>query len=139
MAKRTFSALEIFLIFLLVMMAAITVALLSLLFITSGTIENHKGKCHGPSYMLCLGLDYWAIPRRDVSADHSMCAWGDGVALSFTLIILPALTAVFIKSTFVPKDPVNRHVHIFAFSFAIIYAQFKILQSQVMSAFTPSF
>ncbi|XP_048191361.1 neutral ceramidase-like [Perognathus longimembris pacificus] len=42
MAKRTFSSLEIFLIFLLVMMTAITVALLSLLFITSGTIENHK-------------------------------------------------------------------------------------------------
>nr|XP_051679868.1 neutral ceramidase isoform X2 [Oryctolagus cuniculus] len=42
MAKRSFSALEAFLIFLLVMMAAITVALLSLLFITSGTIENNK-------------------------------------------------------------------------------------------------
>ncbi|XP_050661516.1 neutral ceramidase isoform X2 [Macaca thibetana thibetana] len=42
MAKRTFSNLETFLIFLLVMMTAITVALLSLLFITSGTIENHK-------------------------------------------------------------------------------------------------
>ncbi|XP_006831495.1 PREDICTED: neutral ceramidase [Chrysochloris asiatica] len=42
MAKRTFSTLESFLIFLLVMMTAITVALLSLLFITSGTIENHK-------------------------------------------------------------------------------------------------
>eukprot|EP00074_Homo_sapiens_P078095 XP_011538274.1 neutral ceramidase isoform X4 [Homo sapiens] len=42
MAKRTFSNLETFLIFLLVMMSAITVALLSLLFITSGTIENHK-------------------------------------------------------------------------------------------------
>ncbi|XP_036294349.1 neutral ceramidase isoform X2 [Pipistrellus kuhlii] len=43
MAKRTFSTLETFLIFLLVMMTAITVALLSLLFITSGTIENPKG------------------------------------------------------------------------------------------------
>uniref|UniRef100_A0A2K5WEA4 Neutral ceramidase n=1 Tax=Macaca fascicularis TaxID=9541 RepID=A0A2K5WEA4_MACFA len=42
MAKRTFSNLETFLIFLLVMMTGITVALLSLLFITSGTIENHK-------------------------------------------------------------------------------------------------
>ncbi|XP_040831713.1 neutral ceramidase [Ochotona curzoniae] len=42
MAKRSFSALEAFLIFLLVMMTAITVALLSLLFITSGTIENNK-------------------------------------------------------------------------------------------------
>ncbi|XP_022355866.1 neutral ceramidase [Enhydra lutris kenyoni] len=42
MAKRTFSMLETFLIFLLVLMTAITVALLSLLFITSGTIENHK-------------------------------------------------------------------------------------------------
>ncbi|XP_037660915.1 neutral ceramidase [Choloepus didactylus] len=42
MAKRTFSTLEKFLIFLLVMMTAITVALLSLLFITSGTIENHQ-------------------------------------------------------------------------------------------------
>ncbi|KAF6107542.1 N-acylsphingosine amidohydrolase 2B [Phyllostomus discolor] len=42
MAKRTFSVLETFLIFLLVMMTAITVALLTLLFITSGTIENHK-------------------------------------------------------------------------------------------------
>ncbi|XP_058399425.1 neutral ceramidase [Diceros bicornis minor] len=42
MAKRTFSMLETFLIFLLVMMTAITVALLSLLFITSGTIENNK-------------------------------------------------------------------------------------------------
>ncbi|XP_054428430.1 neutral ceramidase isoform X2 [Pteronotus mesoamericanus] len=42
MAKRTFSTLETFLIFLLVMMTAITVALLTLLFITSGTIENHK-------------------------------------------------------------------------------------------------
>ncbi|KAF0884318.1 ASAH2 ceramidase, partial [Crocuta crocuta] len=42
MAKRTFSTLEAFLIFLLVMMTAVTVALLSLLFITSGTIENHK-------------------------------------------------------------------------------------------------
>ncbi|XP_023445701.1 neutral ceramidase [Dasypus novemcinctus] len=42
MAKRTFSTLEIFLIFFLVMMTAVTVALLSLLFITSGTIENHK-------------------------------------------------------------------------------------------------
>uniref|UniRef100_A0A2K6LH57 Neutral ceramidase n=1 Tax=Rhinopithecus bieti TaxID=61621 RepID=A0A2K6LH57_RHIBE len=42
MAKRTFSNLETFLIFLLVMMTAITVALLSLLFTTSGTIENHK-------------------------------------------------------------------------------------------------
>ncbi|KAI4551065.1 hypothetical protein MJG53_021197, partial [Ovis ammon polii x Ovis aries] len=44
MAKRTFSSFEIFLIFLLVMMTGITVALLSLLFITSGTIENHTGK-----------------------------------------------------------------------------------------------
>ncbi|XP_049620627.1 neutral ceramidase-like [Suncus etruscus] len=44
MAKRTFSVLETFLIIVLVMMTAITVALLSLLFITSGTIENHKGK-----------------------------------------------------------------------------------------------
>uniref|UniRef100_A0A8C2RF76 Neutral ceramidase n=1 Tax=Capra hircus TaxID=9925 RepID=A0A8C2RF76_CAPHI len=43
MAKRTFSSFEIFLIFLLVMMTGITVALLSLLFITSGTIENHTG------------------------------------------------------------------------------------------------
>nr|XP_004653058.2 neutral ceramidase [Jaculus jaculus] len=42
MAKRTFSMLESFLIFLLVVMTAITVALLSLLFITSGTIENNK-------------------------------------------------------------------------------------------------
>lgn len=42
MAKQTFSTLETFLIFLLLMMTAITVALLSLLFITSGTIENHK-------------------------------------------------------------------------------------------------
>ncbi|KAM5322236.1 neutral ceramidase [Glossophaga mutica] len=42
MAKHTFSVLETFLIFLLVMMTAITVALLTLLFITSGTIENHK-------------------------------------------------------------------------------------------------
>lgn len=42
MAKRTFSTLEIFLIFVLVMMTAITVALLSLLFITSGTTENNK-------------------------------------------------------------------------------------------------
>nr|KAF6454764.1 N-acylsphingosine amidohydrolase 2B [Rousettus aegyptiacus] len=42
MAKHTFSTLETFLIFLLVMMTAVTVALLSLLFITSGTIENHK-------------------------------------------------------------------------------------------------
>ncbi|KAK2499879.1 hypothetical protein MC885_011424, partial [Smutsia gigantea] len=49
MAKRTFSTLEIFLIFLLVLMTAITVALLSLLFITSGTIENHKGKYLGSS------------------------------------------------------------------------------------------
>ncbi|ELV10211.1 Neutral ceramidase [Tupaia chinensis] len=49
MAKRTFSTLETFLIFLLVMMTAITVALLSLLFITSGTIENHTGKCHSGS------------------------------------------------------------------------------------------
>lgn len=42
MAKQTFSTLETFLIFLLLMMTAITVALLSLLFITTGTIENHK-------------------------------------------------------------------------------------------------
>ncbi|XP_032286281.1 neutral ceramidase isoform X2 [Phoca vitulina] len=42
MAKRTFSTLETFLIFILVLMTAVTVALLSLLFITSGTIENHK-------------------------------------------------------------------------------------------------
>ncbi|XP_037015763.2 neutral ceramidase isoform X1 [Artibeus jamaicensis] len=42
MAKCTFSILETFLIFLLVMMTAVTVALLTLLFITSGTIENHK-------------------------------------------------------------------------------------------------
>ncbi|XP_040310162.1 neutral ceramidase isoform X3 [Herpailurus yagouaroundi] len=42
MAKHTLSTLEAFLIFLLVMMTAVTVALLSLLFITSGTIENHK-------------------------------------------------------------------------------------------------
>ncbi|XP_066205442.1 neutral ceramidase isoform X1 [Saccopteryx leptura] len=42
MAKRTFSTLETFLIVLLVMMTAITVALLSLLFITSGTIDNHR-------------------------------------------------------------------------------------------------
>lgn len=48
--------LEMFLIFLLVMMTAVTVALLSLLFITSGTIENNRGKCHGPSQMLFLGL-----------------------------------------------------------------------------------
>uniref|UniRef100_A0A8C4PNR0 Neutral ceramidase n=1 Tax=Equus asinus asinus TaxID=83772 RepID=A0A8C4PNR0_EQUAS len=43
MAKRSFSMLEMFLIFLLVMMTAVTVALLSLLFITSGTIENNRG------------------------------------------------------------------------------------------------
>ncbi|KAF4019053.1 hypothetical protein G4228_010715 [Cervus hanglu yarkandensis] len=43
MAKRTLSGFEIFLIFLLVLMTGITVALLSLLFITSGTIENHTG------------------------------------------------------------------------------------------------
>ncbi|XP_072827627.1 neutral ceramidase isoform X2 [Vicugna pacos] len=42
MAKRIFSMLEAFLIFLLVMMTGITVALLTLLFITSGTTENHK-------------------------------------------------------------------------------------------------
>ncbi|XP_075389552.1 neutral ceramidase [Tenrec ecaudatus] len=42
MAKHTFSTLESFLIFLLVIMTAITVALLSLLFITAGTIENYK-------------------------------------------------------------------------------------------------
>ncbi|XP_012872502.1 PREDICTED: neutral ceramidase-like [Dipodomys ordii] len=42
LAKHTFSSLEIFLIFLLVMMIVITVALLSLLFITNGTIKNHK-------------------------------------------------------------------------------------------------
>lgn len=42
MAKRTFSSLEAFLIFLLVIMTVITVALLTLLFVTSGTIENHK-------------------------------------------------------------------------------------------------
>uniref|UniRef100_A0A8C3WCB3 Neutral ceramidase n=1 Tax=Catagonus wagneri TaxID=51154 RepID=A0A8C3WCB3_9CETA len=42
MAKRTFSTFETFLIFLLVMMTGVTVALLTLLFITSGTIENHK-------------------------------------------------------------------------------------------------
>ncbi|XP_004701423.1 neutral ceramidase [Echinops telfairi] len=42
MAKRTFSTLESFLIFLLVIMTAVTVALLSLLFITTGTIENYK-------------------------------------------------------------------------------------------------
>ncbi|XP_030191310.1 neutral ceramidase isoform X2 [Lynx canadensis] len=42
MAKHSLSTLEAFLIFLLVMMTAVTVALLSLLFITSGTIENHK-------------------------------------------------------------------------------------------------
>ncbi|XP_026967714.1 neutral ceramidase isoform X1 [Sagmatias obliquidens] len=47
MAKCTFSTLEIFLIFLFVMMTGITVALLSLLFITSGTTENHTGKYHG--------------------------------------------------------------------------------------------
>uniref|UniRef100_A0A8C0E7Z4 Neutral ceramidase n=1 Tax=Balaenoptera musculus TaxID=9771 RepID=A0A8C0E7Z4_BALMU len=41
MAKRTFSTLEIFLIFLFVLMTGITVALLSLSFITSGTTENH--------------------------------------------------------------------------------------------------
>ncbi|KAM9618783.1 neutral ceramidase [Trichechus inunguis] len=44
MAKCTFSTLEWLLIFLLVMMTAITVALLSLLFTTSRTIGNHKGK-----------------------------------------------------------------------------------------------
>ncbi|XP_057387106.1 neutral ceramidase isoform X2 [Balaenoptera acutorostrata] len=43
MAKRTFSTLEIFLIFLFVLMTGITVALLSLLFVTSGTTENHTG------------------------------------------------------------------------------------------------
>nr|XP_045363425.1 neutral ceramidase isoform X1 [Camelus bactrianus]XP_045363426.1 neutral ceramidase isoform X1 [Camelus bactrianus]XP_045363427.1 neutral ceramidase isoform X1 [Camelus bactrianus]XP_045363428.1 neutral ceramidase isoform X1 [Camelus bactrianus] len=42
MAKRAFSMLEAFLVFLLVMMTGITVALLTLLFITSGTVENHK-------------------------------------------------------------------------------------------------
>ncbi|XP_008827930.1 neutral ceramidase [Nannospalax galili] len=42
MAKCTFSTLEALLIFLLVMMTAITVSLLTLLFVTSGTIENHK-------------------------------------------------------------------------------------------------
>lgn len=52
MAKCTFSTLEIFLIFLFVMMTGITVALLSLLFITSGTTENHTGKYHGFSCML---------------------------------------------------------------------------------------
>ena len=54
MAKRTFSSFEIFLIFLLVLMTGITVALLSLLFITSGTIENHTGKYHEYSWMLFL-------------------------------------------------------------------------------------
>ncbi|CAO2585198.1 Neutral ceramidase [Lemmus lemmus] len=42
MAKRTFSSLEASLIFLLVMMTVITVVLLTLLFVTSGTIENNK-------------------------------------------------------------------------------------------------
>lgn len=76
MAKRTFSTLETFLIFLLIMMTAITVALLSLLFITSGTIENPKGKCHGLSWMLCLGLQEiprWLWTRRQeiVSVDNA--------------------------------------------------------------------
>ncbi|XP_043843069.1 neutral ceramidase isoform X2 [Dromiciops gliroides] len=44
MAKRTFSSLEIFLIFLLLLMTAITVGLLSLLFITSGISEEYKGQ-----------------------------------------------------------------------------------------------
>ncbi|XP_035315122.1 neutral ceramidase isoform X1 [Cricetulus griseus] len=53
MAKRTFSTLEAFLIFLLVMMTAITVALLTLLFVTSGTIENNKDSGnHGSSTTL---------------------------------------------------------------------------------------
>ncbi|XP_028915124.1 putative neutral ceramidase C [Ornithorhynchus anatinus] len=46
MAKRTFSTLEIMLIFLLVMMTAVTVALLSLLFITSGTTESKSEPSH---------------------------------------------------------------------------------------------
>lgn len=55
MAKRTFSTFETFLIFLLVMMTGVTVALLSLLFITSGTIENNKGKYyHEFSWILFL-------------------------------------------------------------------------------------
>ena len=76
MAKRTFSVLETFLIFLLVMMTAITVALLTLLFITSGTIENHKGKCDGLSWMLCLSLQQipWllgTLRQEVVSADNA--------------------------------------------------------------------
>lgn len=75
MAKRTFSTLEAFLIFLLTMMTAVTVALLSLLFITSGTIENPKGKCHGLSWMLCLGLQeiprlLWTLKQEIVSVDN---------------------------------------------------------------------
>lgn len=56
MAKRTFSSLEAFLIFLLVMMTVITVALLTLLFVTSGTIENNKGKHFGLFWMSFPGL-----------------------------------------------------------------------------------
>lgn len=60
MAKRTFSTLETFLIFLLVMMTAVTVALLSILFITSGTIENQKGKL---SWALLGAVpSLWEIP-----------------------------------------------------------------------------
>ncbi|XP_036592351.1 neutral ceramidase [Trichosurus vulpecula] len=43
MAKRTFSSLEISLIFLLLLMTAITVTLLTLLFTTTGTSEDNKG------------------------------------------------------------------------------------------------
>lgn len=76
MAKRTFSMLETFLIFLLVMMTAVTVALLSILFITSGTIENHKGKL---SWALLGAVpSLWEIPwllgmarQRTMSADNA--------------------------------------------------------------------
>ncbi|XP_044516269.1 neutral ceramidase [Gracilinanus agilis] len=43
MAKRNFSSLEIFLIVLLLLMTAVTVGLLSLLFITSGISDDNKG------------------------------------------------------------------------------------------------
>lgn len=69
--------LEILLIFLLVMMTAITVSLLTLLFVTSGTIENNKGKWHWSWELVLLDLQkisrLLGISRQaTVSADSSV-------------------------------------------------------------------
>lgn len=108
MAKRTFSSLEAFLIFLLVMMTVITVALLTLLFVTSGTIENNKGKHLGALLdVLPRPVGYFLMGGRHQDLkwclSASGCPWAAWDVISHCTSYVSAKIAAFIIFTFVRK------------------------------------